>query len=319
MIQFIVNFQVGPGNITNYRKVAGKGGWIGITQMYNWNSIESNNPGVYNWTNLDNDLALAKSVGLKYYPFIRLTTFIGTSPAVPNYMWADASYGGESTYYGSFPRTGGGRYPAWWNANVRTRMNNFYAAMAARYSGDSMFFGTRSVESTAETGAAWGGSVAALRACYEGYCLAYMGAKLGGVFNATINYCAWGITTCGAWAVANGMGLACPDTNFSEPDGDLMTVTFPMFLGYKGTAIRVPECQAGNYTRTDYATGVQTTVGAILQHTIDLIDPEYMSWTYSSTYFDGAGGPDGNNVLEIVQSHVDGNLVAQSLPLVETF
>ena len=103
--------------------------FLGVKKVYLWKNIETAE-NVYNFSEIEQDLAYLQSIGKRLWLEIGYTEWNGTvSPRVPYYMWNDSKYGGnpgrhgayQAPSYGSAPKPEDPWYAVIWNTNVQGR------------------------------------------------------------------------------------------------------------------------------------------------------------------------------------------------------
>jgi hypothetical protein len=85
------------GNKTDFDKIKDNPDFVGVNKVYIWRNIETAY-GVYDFSQIEQDLAYLQSIGKRLILQIQYTEWNGTlSPRVPSYMW---SLSGSSLWIG---------------------------------------------------------------------------------------------------------------------------------------------------------------------------------------------------------------------------
>jgi hypothetical protein len=191
--------------------------FVGAKMAYDWKDIETAE-GVYDWTSIDARLAQCAGAGKMLTILIKKAKFGTGTPNTPSYMWNDASYGGDPTYYGNWPKTSQvGWRPFLENTKVQTSLNNLHAAIGTRYGAHANFESIHVGESSLDGPQ----GDALLEAGFKAVCISARDALSphGKYTIVNINFADYWAANPGEsseetacnWAADNDMGLGGPD------------------------------------------------------------------------------------------------------------
>lgn len=108
---------------------------IGVSKPYFWKNLEKTK-GVYDFTQIEKDLALMNSKGKKLIVQIMDKSFVPGEVAIPNYLVNSSNPQYSPEYRGGHTRNFQGGYTTKkWIPAVNARLQAFYAALGARFNG----------------------------------------------------------------------------------------------------------------------------------------------------------------------------------------
>jgi hypothetical protein len=110
----------------------------GVQIIYNWRQLEPRE-GVYDFSKIEHDLAIARARGKKLWLQIQDRFFYPTSRNLPDYILTEPQYDGGLLKQQTFVAEGAPQGVAWvakqWNPPLRARFQALIAAVAARFDG----------------------------------------------------------------------------------------------------------------------------------------------------------------------------------------
>lgn len=280
---------VGPNDgINAFNVIANNPDFVGVKKYYNWRNLEPQE-GVYDFSQIESDLAYLQSIGKRLFPEIQITNWdTAGPPETPSYMWSDSKYGGNLPYYGAFQYTATSPWRAIiWNANVQSKLDALYAALGQRFDGEPYFEGINLGETSMEAGP--GFSSAGVENAFKTMSLAAKNAFPDKVVFLQVNFGAFDLSAMRQWLSANGIGFGAPDT-FGSPDTTLLTLntTSGEWYDYNQYHSVVPterDVQWDNYTRCCDASGNNFTAAEILDFAVQAANPWYMFWVKRDDFF----------------------------------
>jgi len=261
--------------------------FVGIKKYYNWRDIEPTE-GVYDFSQIESDLAYLESVGKRLWIAILDTTHNSINPPrTPRYMWTDPKYGCDPRKYGNYEITAGygGWLPCIWNENVQARYAALYQALGKRFNNEPYFEGINLYETSWPKGdAASGYSVQNLRNAFVANALALKKAFPDKSVIQMINFASFDLAAFAAEMTQNGIGLGGPDI-FLLPEKQLLRDTaYPLQLQYHNDVPVAIDAQQPDFTRINYDLGRPNNAAELRQGAVDLINPWYMFWADIEPY-----------------------------------
>lgn len=287
-------------SVTRINQVLDVPGFVGLKKGYVWRDIESSE-GVYDFSQIESDLAYLKSVGKQLWIVIQDTEWsTSNQPKVPAYMWTNSKYGCDPKYYGTYQRSAqqGGWLPCIWNENVLARYKALYAALGKRFNKEPNFEGMNLGEtSTGSTD--WGYTKEKEKDAFYAKALALKQAFPDKSVTQMMNYATFDLTAFADWLSANGIGIAGPDVHLMPEKINLQTNVYPLYVKYHSIVPTGPDVQWDNYERYNSLVGRANTAEELLLGAISYTNPWYMFWERRDPYFT-------DDVIPAIKKH--GNL-----------
>ena len=291
---------VGYAHRSSFDKIKNNPYFVGVKRNYHWSHIETAE-GVYDFSEIEADLAYAQSMGKRLWIVISRTSWNSNSPPdTPRYMWGDAKYGCDPRYYGNYERSAqaGGWLPCFWNSHYQTRQAALYQALGERFNDEPYFSGINMGEtSTGKTH--WGYSAQALEAAFKKIALDAKAAFPNKVVTQMINYAPYDLAPFSAWLAENGIGIGGPDVHLQASKKDsLHAYAYPQYLKYHDIVPTGPDVQGDNYRRNAHlvTSDYENVAEVILLGAIEKTNPWYMFWRPVEPYF-------SEQVLPMVDKH----------------
>ncbi|WP_156901353.1 hypothetical protein [Azohydromonas australica] len=260
----------------------------GVQTRHVWRDLETDK-GVYDFSEIDKDVAKAQAVGKRLFIMIGTKTFKAGSRALPDYMHTDEYSGGAYRIFIDAKDTTGteattGENIALYNANVRDRFIALTTALGQRYNGNNAFegiifnetsLGQSTVPMTSTQKADFFTNLAAVDAATRKafpntvvlQFINFPRAYMPGLVNSAIN---------------NGVALGGPDTFLN--DSELEISAYPHYETAWGKVPLGPSVQAENYYTTyqdgPYAPPAVTDLYAFAKNRLHA---NYMFWSKTLT------------------------------------
>lgn len=272
-----------------FDKIKGNPDFVGVMKVYVWRDMETSE-GVYDFSNIENDLAYLRSIGKRLIIYFEKTEWYTPGPPrTPSYMWNNPIYGGNASYwpsgvtfYGAYQNPPG--QGAWratiWNSNVQNRMLAIISALGKRFNGEPYIEGLNLGETSAEPGPDY--SPSALESAFKAIALGAKNAFPGKTVILQPNFAPFDIVQFGKWLADNGIGIGTPDLVVNE------TVSEPYLIQktHHDAVPTAPDVEWDNYERCKApphwagctAPGTYFTSAEILDWTVKNINPWYMIW-----------------------------------------
>jgi hypothetical protein len=251
--------------------------FVGAKILYLWRDLETA-PGTYDFSSIEEDLAKLRNSGKRLWIQIEYTQWNGSSePHTPKFMWSDASYGGDSRYYGNYRRgvQDGGWYPMFWNSKVRDRLVALVTALGARFNDESHIEGIVIGETSAEVPSGY--NCSDYLRVFENVAQTAKTAFPSKSVIQMANFACFDVLAFMRWLVERGIGLGTPDTfNFKT---DLTGGVYPLMYESRTAVPTGPDVQWDNYERNNMS------VREIRDFAIAEMDPWYLFWQIREPYF----------------------------------
>ncbi len=271
--------------------------FLGVKKVYLWKNIETAE-NVYNFSEIEQDLAYLQSIGKRLWLEIGYTEWNGTvSPRVPYYMWNDSKYGGnpgrhgayQAPSYGSAPKPEDPWYAVIWNTNVQGRFAALYAALGKRFNGEPYLEGVNIGETSMPVGPGYTSS--GIDNAFKVNSLAAKKAFPDKVVLLQPNFYDGDISVFRQWLADNGIGIGVPDV---VPKSSSITFDFAAdFLKLHNQIPTAPDVQWDNYERCKEpphwsgctAPGTYFTSVELLEAVVRETNPWYLTWDATRAEF----------------------------------
>lgn len=129
---------IGGDSVSAHREFLGRPGIEGMQVIYTWRSLEPE-PGVYDFSAIEADLAELEANGMDLFAQIQDRFFLPEARHVPDYILDDPQYGGglarQYDYAGEGALIGQGWAAMQWNPAVRARFQVLLRALGERFDG----------------------------------------------------------------------------------------------------------------------------------------------------------------------------------------
>gem|GEM_PF-2420001 len=268
-------------SIPEFGKIINNPNVVGIKKVYTWVDIEPAE-GIYDFTEIESDLAYLESIGKRLWIFVLDTTWNSSyNPKTPVYMWSNPKYGCDSRHYGNYERSAqqGGWLPCIWNKNVQSRRAALYQALGKKFNNEPYFEGINLGEtSTGVANAAWGYSTESVRTAFMANALALKKAFPDKSVIQYINWAPFDLAPFAAELAQNGIGIGGPDIYLLPEKQSIRDTTYPLQLQYHNDVPITIDAQGAEFMRINSDLGRPNNAAELLQGAIDLINPWYMFW-----------------------------------------
>ena len=260
----------------------------GVQTRHVWRDLELDK-GVYDFTEIDKDLAKAQAVGKRLFIMISTKTFKAGSRALPDYMHTDEYGGGAFRIVVDAKDTTGteattGENIALYNANVRDRFIALTTALGQRYNDNNAFegiifnetaLGQSVVPLTSTQKADFFTNLAAVDAATR---KAFPNTVVLQFFNFPRAYMPGLVNS----AISNSVGLGGPDTFLN--DSELEISAYPHYETARGKVPLGPSVQAENYYTTyQYGPYAPPAVTDLYAFGKNRLFANYMFWSKTLT------------------------------------
>ena len=267
----------------------------GVQIVYTWRMLEPEK-GVYDFSAIEADLALADARGKQLFAQIQDRFFLPTARHVPQYLLDDPEYGGglarQYDNPGEGEPTGQGWTAMHWNPAVRARFQALLAALGERF--DGRLYGVNLPESSFDPLSEEGGA--------DGFtCDAYFDATLDNMtaaraaFDEThvvqyINFwpCEWNndhhyMEQAFALAIQQGIGAGGPD--IVPHKRAQMKNSYPYFNLFKDALPLIAMAiQEPTLTYTNPETGEKFTRGEFVEFARDYLGVDVIFWSVEAPW-----------------------------------
>lgn len=258
---------------------------VGVKKVYTWRELEPAE-GQYDFSEIEGDLKYCEALGKRFWLRIGHTEWSGRGkPKTPEYMWADPKYGGDSKWYGNFPRGKRGWYPVFWNPHVKARWAALCEALGKRFNSEPYFEGFSLGETAVKRADEYGWTRKGIEEAFKFNVLAAKKAFPNKIVMQHINFAAYDLATFATWLAGNGIGIGGPDVSVTKGRDSPICKAYAQYARFHDVVATGPDVQWSNYVRKNPNTGKQVTAAEILRYAVETMNPWYIFWLKREPYF----------------------------------
>ena len=274
-------------SIPEFNKIKDIPAFVGIKKIYSWKKLEPEK-GVYDFSEIENDLAYLQSIGKRLWLQIKETQYFAEyEPHIPKYMWKDSRYGCGSPspdgrrFYGSFWRD---VHDGHWvvcrgDEEFDERHRALYTALGSRFDREPFIEGITLDETSTGLNPH---KVSIIYNAFKELSLATKRAFPNKVVSQMINFAPFDLNDFGEFLRSNGIATTGPDVIPTRAESSLKTA----YAVHKKNHWDTPNSIDIQWSNWDRYTKQPYTSKQLLDFAIERINPWYLFWAQNPDYLD---------------------------------